>query len=798
MLKNYFKIAWRNLAKNRASSFINIGGLAVGMAVAILIGLWIYDEWSFNRYFEHYDRIARVMTKWEMSSRPGSSQPMPLGTELRSSFKDDFSYVVLSTQTEDFIIAAGDKKIKLPGKFMQPEAGELLSLKMRKGTRAGLRDINSILLSESLAQKLFGDADPLDKMIKIDNRMDVKVTGVYEDFPGNTEFKNLAFIAPWDLYTRSNDWVKKKENDWNNIWVNIYTLLAPGADQERVSARIRDLKKPHVGPEEAAAKPAVFLHPMSRWHLYSRWGKAGESVESEQLQYVWFYGVIGLFVLLLACINFMNLSTARSERRAKEVGIRKTMGSLRRQLIYQFYCESLLVAAFSFLLAILLAQLILPWYNEVAGKKMRILWGYPLFWLAGIGFSIVTGLLAGSYPALYLSSFNPVKVLKGRWRAGRLASLPRKILVTVQFTVSVALMIGTIIVYRQIHFAKDRPVGYSREGLLSVPMIAPEFQGKYELLRTELAKTGMVSEIAESASPVTGIWSENGGFDWKGKASGFRDQFGTLCVTHEYGRTIGWQFVAGRDFSKAMATDSAGFVVNEAAVKYMGLSNPVGALMRWDRYTGVGFRILGVVKDMVMESPYAPAMPTIFFLSPDDAKNCLFLRISAGASASRALPAIEAVFKQLVPSAPFDYTFVDEEYASKFAGEERVGKLAGFFAVLAILISCLGLFGLASFVAEQRTKEVGVRKVLGATVFNVWKLLSKDFVVLVVLSCLIAIPIAYYCLQQWLGKYEYRTALSWWIFAGTALGALGITLLTVSYQAIRAATANPVNSLRAE
>ena len=796
MFKNNLKIAWRNLVKNGVSSFINIGGLAVGMAVAILIGLWIHDELSFNKYFQNYDRVAQVMTKWKLADGARTSQSMPLGTALRASYPQDFKFVVLSSQTEGHIIAWGDKKLKQNGKFIQPEATEIFSLKMLRGNRAGLKDINAVLISESLAKKLFGDADAMDKVVKMDNNAGVKVTGVFEDFPRNTNLYDLTFFSTWDLFTASNSWVANKRYDWNNVWVNIFVQLAPNADFDKVSAKIKDLKTPHVGPEEAAAKPSVFLHPMSKWHLYSQFGPGGESRESEELRSVWFYGIIGIFVLLLACINFMNLSTARSEKRAKEVGIRKAVGSVRGQLIFQFFSESLLVTTFSFILAILLVLLILPWFNSVTDKMLRILWANPLFWISGVVFTFFTGLIAGSYPALYLSSFNPVKVLKGTFKAGRFAAVPRKVLVTLQFTVSITLIIGTIIVYRQIQFAKDRPVGYTRDGLLAIPVSSPDnkLQGLFE---NELKGSGAVVNVAESASAVTGIDSGNGGFTWAGKDPAFRDQFGTLSVSCDYGKTIGWKFLDGRDFSKELV-DSTGFVINEAAVKYMNLKKPVGQTIKWNRYGTKSFKILGVVKDMVMDSPFEPAFPTIFFLSPDDSKNWMFVKINPNVSTANALPKIASVFKKLIPSAPFEYNFVDEAYAAKFAAEERVGKLSGFFATLAIIISCLGLFGLASFVAEQRTKEIGVRKILGASVLNLWGMLSKDFVMLVIASFVIATPIAFYFMYNWLQKYQYRTDLSWWIFAGAGVGAMVITLLTVSFQAVKAAIANPVKSLRSE
>ncbi len=409
-------------------------------------------------------------------------------------------------------------------------------------------------------------------------------------------------------------------------------------------------------------------------------------------------------------------------------------------------------------------------------------------------------MVAGSYPALYLSSFNPVRVLKGTFRVGRLASVPRKILVVMQFTISMALIICTIIVYRQVQVAKDRPVGYTRDGLIMIEKKSSDFDGKYNILRSELKNTGVVAEMSESYGKVTEIASGNGGFKWRGKNPNLDDQFGTLPVTFEYGKTVGWQFISGRDFSSDFISDSTGMVINESAAKYMGLKNPVGEAVSWKfqdqpvKY----YKILGVVKDMVMESPYEPMSPTLFMVKGHVGTSIINIKINPHVSASKALPKIEAVFKKIIPSAPFEYKFADQEYAAKFAAEENIGMLAAVFAMLAIFISCLGLFGLASFVAEQRVKEKGVRKILGASVINLWQMLSKDFILLVMISLLIASPVAYYFMHKWLQHYQYRTDISWWIFAVTAVGAVAITLLTVSYQSIKAALAPPVKSLRSE
>ncbi|MPR35873.1 FtsX-like permease family protein [Cytophagaceae bacterium SJW1-29] len=792
MIRNYLKIAFRNLTKNKAYSFINIGGLAVGMAVAMMIGLWIYDELSFNKYHQNYDRIAKLVQSATVNGDFGVGEymPLPLANTLKTDFSDDFDYVVLSSWTREHILAYDDRKMTKMGNFLSPEAPDMFSLKMLKGTRAGLKDPSSILLSESVAEALFGQADPLGKIVKIDNKMDVKITGVYEDLPYNTEFREMMFIAPWDLYLSSEPWIRDN-GGWDNNSFQILAQIAPKSDFETITNKIKNLRVIHV-PESAYVKPEVFLHPMSRWHLYGEWDKSGNA--EGRVQYVWLFGIIGVAVLLLACINFMNLSTARSEKRAKEVGIRKAVGSVRIQLISQFLSESLLVVAVAFLLALGLMLLTLPYFNEVADKKLVFPWNEPIFWLTSLGFSLFTGLIAGSYPALYLSSFQPVKVLKGTFRVGRFASLPRQVLVVVQFTVSVTLIIGTIIVMRQIQHAKNRPIGYDRNGLITIAMNTPELFGRYNVLRRELMETGAVTEMATSSSPTTKLGSRQIGFDWEGKDPGLRAQLGIMAISHDFGKTVGWQFVDGRDFSRDFSTDSSGLVLNETAVRYMGLKDPVGKIIKWN---GKPYQVLGVIQDMVMDSPFEPVYQTAFLLDYNWA-SVIDIRLNPTLSASESLGKIEAVFRKINPGSPFDYKFTDQQYGLKFAAEERIGTIASVFAVLAIFISCLGLFGLASFIAEQRTKEMGVRKVLGASMIDLWALLSKDFVVLVIIAFFIAAPVAYYFLTGWLQSYEYRTRISWWIFAVSGLGALVITLLTVSYQSIKAALVNPVKSLRSE
>ena len=807
MFKNYFKIAWRSLAKNKVSSFINVGGLTIGIAVAILVGLWVFDELSFNTYHSNYDRIAQIMVRGNDPKHGpfiNNAVQYPLATEMQTVYKSNFSYVVRSARAGSCILTAGEKKLSQNGQYMDAGAPAMFTLKMLKGNWAGLKDPYSIMLSASTARALFAGADPINQTITINNKSAVKVTGVYEDLPQNTQLKDVQFFSTWDLWVSENDWVlKRATTDWYNHFLRLYVMIKPATDFATVTSNIKDaelqkVKTIEAFKEDAALMPQLFLHPMSKWHLYPY--KRGLA-DDKPVKMVWMVSIIGMFVLLLACINFMNLSTARSEKRAKEVGIRKTIGSMRRQLVYQFFSESFLVVLLSFVFACLLVVFSGPWFNDLAAKEMTMPWNNPYFWAISVAFILFTALLAGSYPAFYLSSFKPVNVLKGSFRAGSLAAVPRKVLVVMQFTVSVALIICTIVVYRQLQFAKDRPVGYTRDGLVMMEMKSDDFNGKYDLIRSELLNTGVVTEMSESMGKVTEVVSGNGGFEWKGKDASQDQSFGTLAVTHEHGKTAGWQFIAGRDFSRQYPTDSSGVVINEAAVRYMGLQTPVGETItwKWRDNTPKPYTILGVVKNMVMASPYEPVEPMMFFVKAlNGGVSYINIRVNPGIAMSKALPKIETVFKKLAPAAPFEYKFADEDYALKFAAEERISGLAGFFAVLAIFISCLGLFGLASFVAEQRTKEIGVRKVLGASLFDLWQLLSKEFAALVMVSLLLAAPLAYYFMHSWLENYQYRTELSWWIFVAAGAGAIVITLLTVSFQAIKTALMNPVKSLRSE
>ncbi len=791
MIKNYFKIAWRNLIKNKVYSAINIVGLAVGMAVAMLIGFWIWDELSFNKSFANYNRIVQFIQNSTNGKDVSTHNtiPIPLALELRSKYSSDFKHIALSRYNESHILAFADKKVSKTGIYAEPEMPEILSLKMVEGQLRGIQDESNIMISQSLSQIIFGKTDPIGKILLTDDKKSYKVSGVFKDFPPNTDFKEIDFLMPWAALVAEKDWIKKAYHEWNDNSFFLYAQVNDNTNLTQLNAKVKNL---FIGKPDRDDMPEIILQPISKWHLYNEF-KQGKNIGGA-IQYVWMFGVIGLFVLLLACINFMNLSTARSQIRAKEVGIRKTIGSERKQLIFQFLLESVLIAGLALLLAVLLVQLALPLFNRLADKNLNIPWKNPAFYLLIVGFTLITGLISGSYPALYLSSFNATAVLKGTFRVGRFAAVPRKVLVVLQFTISVSLIIGTIVIFQQIQYAKNRPIGYNKNGLITINMSTPNLYGKYDLLRSELLNSGAAVNMAEASNAATNVGAHLIGFDWPGKDPNLNTVISISWVTHDFGKTVGWHFDTGRDFSRQFKTDTASMVLNEAAAKHMGLKHPVGETVK---FNGVNYHVIGVVKNVVMESPYEQTPPTVFFMNYGQVSS-ITIRLNPDMGMNESISKIKAIFDKIDPAAPFDFKFVDEEFAKKFVIEQRIGTLATFFAVFAILISCLGIFGLASFLAEQRAKEIGIRKVLGATVFNLWTLLSKEFISLILISLCISTPIAYYFMHNWLQHYEYRTNISFWIFFITAISVISITLATVSFQAIKAALANPVKSLRSE
>lgn len=786
MIKNYFRIAFRNILKNKVFSTINILGLAVGMAVALLISLWIWDEVSFNHYHRNHSSLGEIVSieTFNGVTNIGEFSSVPIAAALRRNYSDQFKNVSLTRDLSAGLMV-GDKKISTYGLWTEPAFPGMLTLNMIKGNYNHFGDPSSILISESLAKSLFGKDDPLNKIISVNREFEMKVSGVYENLPFNSEFNNVQFLAAWENKNNSGN---THGDDWLDHHFQVFVQLQDHSSFANVSDKIKNLTKPHIegGWEE------LKIHPMDQWHLYTNFtgGRNGEG----RIQFVWLFGIIGVFVLVLACINFMNLSTARSEKRAKEVGIRKTMGSSRRNLILQFIGESLMMTFFALFIALILALISLPSFNLLAGKHLYIPFLQIPFWLCILGFSFITGVLAGSYPAFFLSGFKPVKVLKGNFKIGKLASLPRKVMVVLQFSVCIALIIGTIIVYQQIQFAKNLPVGYSSQRLIMTEMKSESLKKHFDVLRSDLLHTGAVENVAEASSPSTEVINAMMGYSWKDKDPNKLAIIGTVFVSYDYGRTIGWNLLEGRDFSRDYPTDSGAFILNEAAVNFTGLKNPVGQVIHW---RDKDHPIIGVVKDMIMQSPYSPADPTFFTLF--DRKNVfVFIRLSKNIPGPQALSSVEKIFNRYDPDTPFDYSFAADNYNLKFTDEEHIGNISTVFCILAIFISCLGLFGLASYIAEQRTREIAVRKVLGASAINLWRLLSSEFVLLVFISCLIATPVAWYGLHQWLQRYDIRTPISIWIFVIVGAGTLMIALLTISYQIIKAALINPINQLRSE
>ena len=803
MVKNYFKTAWRNLIKNKGYSAINIGGLTIGIAVAILIGLWVWDEISYNQSFENYHHIAQVT---RLYTQPLTQQtnntaylPQPMANVLRNKYGHLFKHVVKTQSERDFDLKIGNNTFTKKGEFIENGVIDMFSLKMLKGSKESMNDRQSIIISESTAKALFGNDNPINQQIKLNNYYDTKVTGVYEDPAQNSFLGDIQFFANYDNLIANNPDIRSHEDDWGQTSHFIYIQTADHVSLDQADAAIRKLYFKDAPPDfiEGSKKlnQVLWLYPMEKWYLYSEFKNGYPS--GGRITYVWLFAVVGIFVLLLACINFMNLSTARSEKRSREVGVRKVMGSTRSSLIFQFLSESFLAVFLAFMIALLIVFISIPVFNELTEKGIKLPISNGYFWFLSALFLFITALLAGMYPAFYLSSFQPIKVLKGSFRLGKFASYPRKILVVMQFTVSVVLIIGTVVVYQQIKYAENRPVGYNKESLLWFKLFDPNFRDKKSAIKDALLSSGIVSDIGFSSSPITTIWDNYGDFTWRGKNPESESSFSVTWVNEDFGKTVHWKILQGRDYSKDFGTDSSAVIINETAAKYLGFKNPVGEFITDGG--GAKRQIIGVVDDIVAESPYEPVRMGFYWLQKDlNHLGQMNVKVNPNISMNAVLPRIEAIFKKIAPAAPFQYKFADEEYALKFSAEQKISRLSTIFSVLAIFISCLGIFGLASFVAEQRTREIGIRKVLGASVANLWQLLSKDFVILVIVSCFIAIPIAHYFMQKWLLSYQYRTELSWWVFAAAGIGALFITILTVSFQAIKAAIAKPVVSLRSE
>jgi putative ABC transport system permease protein len=781
MIRAYITIAWRSLLQNRVSTLINIGGLSVGMSIVILIGLYVWDEVAFDHYHQNHRRLAQIMTNQRYNGETSTIPiiAIPGADAIRTRYAETFDRVSLVSRKADHIVVSDDKHLSQSGLWVEQDFPEMFTLEMIEGQRNALSDPSSVLLTRSAAAALFGNEDPLNKIVRVDDELEFRVGGVFADLPENTTFYRTQILLPWQ--NKGNK--ANTSTDWENHKALLFVQSRGVQDEKKLNDLIRRVPTDHIkGVEEE-----FLLQPLDKLHLYSQFenGRAAGGL----IRYVWLFGIIGIFVLLLACINFMNLSTARSEKRAKEVAIRKTLGAVRLKLVIQFLVESVVVALFAFVPALLFSWLLLPFFNSLSLKKLSMPWDSGWFWQTAVGFTVLTGLIAGSYPALYLSGFNPVKIFKGAFKADSFTFSVRRMLVILQFTVSITLSIGTIVVYRQLQYAKDRPAGYSAKGLLTVAMNTPNLLKHYGAIRNELLSTGAVMNMAESSYPTTHFDSDNG-MDWEGKDPNLAQGFRNVNVTRDFGNTIGWSIIRGRDFSKEYTADSAAAILNEAAAKVIGFKDPIGRRIRFD---GIVYTIVGVVKNMVTQSPYEAADPSVFFCGGYLAT--ITIRVNPHLPLNTSLAKMDAVFSKYNPSSPFVFSFNDEDYGKKFVDEERMGKLATSFSLIAILISCLGLFGLASFLTEQRAREISLRKILGASVPGIFYLVSKGFLLLVLYSCLIAIPLSWYLLHRWVARYDYHTGIAWWIFLAAALAALLVTLLTVGYQSIRLAMTPPIKRL---
>jgi putative ABC transport system permease protein len=801
MLKSCLKTAWRSISRNRMFSLLNITGLAIGMAVALLIGLWVSYQYSYDRFLPGYDRAYQVKynygDKGEINTR--DMLPIPLAEAMMRNVPG-IEHVALTFNSETYgplseILSVGDKRLGLTGIATGADLLRIFQYPLLKGTVDDvLRDPESIVLTESAAKALFGDEDPIGKTVHYTTDVPLKVTGVLKDLPANSSFK-FDFLTSFARLESSWSWVKNAVTDWNLNDFKIYVSLKPHVTYAQVQPQINTLVEKYAPATYQKFRLHPILQPLKNWHLYSEYSNGAEA--GGLVEYVRIFIITGILILVIACINFMNLSTARSEKRAVEVGIKKVVGSTRGWLTVQFLMESVVLAFAAFLLALIIVKLALPAFNAMAGTDIRIPYANPIFWLLMMSYILFTGCLAGSRPAFYLSRFQPVKVLKGQWRAGKSAALPRKILVVLQFSSSIAFIIGTIVIYQQIEYARNRPRGYDANRLI----VTEGWAGQgYSAIKQAALQSGLVTSMTTSFSPPTEIYDHGDIERWTGgtptslpvkvalNAIGDADYFKTLGITFKEGRN----FVGDPGGSDTLCA-----IFNEAAIRRMGLKQPVNQTISWSYSTlPKKLRIIGVVSDALTNAPFAPAEPTIFVY-----QRWLFstsYRLSPGVDAHIALDKLRMIFEKFRPDTPFQYHFVDEGYASKFAMENLVGKLAGIFATLAIFISCLGLFGLAAYVAEQRTREIGIRKVLGASVKEVFYLVVKDFVLLVIISCVIAAPLAFYFLRNWLQGYYYHVSLNPLVFIISAAGALMIAVATISFQAVKAALMNPVRSLRTE
>ena len=792
MIKSYFKIAWRNLVKNKFSSVLNISGLSIGMAATMLILLWIKNELSYDQFYKNKDRIYNVWNRVPVNGKIscGNFVSAPIGPAVEKDIPEVEAVARIHLGSTN-LLSFGEKKLLRSGYMVDSGFLKIFSFPMIEGNAStALRDKYSVVLTEKIAKSLFGNSSGLGKIIRIGDKDNFTVTGILKDLPSNTDF-DFDYLLPYSYLTYG----PGQDLGWHDNSILTTVLLKPHANIAAAQAKIKELRYKY-DEGSRAQKWELFLYPIDRWHLYSNFTDGVEN-GSGAISFVRLFGIIGGFILLIACINFMNLSTARSEKRAKEVSIRKVVGAYRGALIGQFIGESVLLALLAGMVAVFLARISLPAYNELIKEQLSIDFGNGYTWIAFLVYILFVGLLAGSYPAFFLSSFQPGKVLKGTFKKANALVTPRRVMVVLQFTFAIILIIGTIVIKQEIDFARNRNTGYNKDHLV-YQFMTGDIPKNYPLIKNELLASGIAKSVTRANSPLTQRWSDGGGQGWEGKNPNDQTSFDRYLADEGLGATAGLQFVQGRDFDlEKYPTDSTGLIINESALRIMKFKNPIGEKVD---DLGISWHIVGVVKDFILTNPYEPTRPILIC----GAKSAfmtfytVLIKLNGSNSMETNLEKMKAIFSKYNPDYPFDPRFIDQEYARKFDNAKIQGTLAALFAGLSIFISCLGLFGLASYMAENRIKEIGIRKVLGGSVSGITTLLSKDFIKLVIIAFFIAAPIAWWGMHKWLQTYTYRVDINWWVFALAGFLTVTIALLTVSYQSIKAALANPVHSLRSE
>lgn len=785
MIKSYLTIAIRNLGRNKVFSSINIVGLSVGLTCGVLILLWVNDEFMWDRFHSRIDQLYRVYINrpHDQGMHTQNVVPLALWEELKN--VTGVRYVAPTNGGGNIALTYEDRRIEKRFYYSSDDFWKMFSFTFVEGSAENeLQDASSIILTESTAKALFGDEGALGKVVRVEDYADLKVSGVVQDPPRNSTLQFQCFI-PFRVMAALEPSFKEQLTNWGNSSFHMYIELEPGADPTELDTRIRNLLKEHRDQTDEE----LMLFPMISSRLYSEF-EAGKSVGGA-IVYVRIFAVTAILILALACINFMNLATARSEKRAKEVGIRKTVGSQRKQLIFQFLAETILTVAFAFLLAVGMVEVSLPFFNSLVEKNLRIEYDDPLFWVTAVTFILVTGIVSGAYPAFFLSSFRPVTVLKGLLGVGRQGALPRKVLVTTQFFFSISLLICTVVVFSQINHLRQQDAGYDKDNLLMVSTKG-DIPTKFETIKNELLEKSLATSVSLASSPVTDIYLWNKP-NWPGQRPDQVQFYGTTSVGYDYAKTVNVKILQGREFDRAY-NDSASVLLNQTAVDLMEFANPIGQKVS---LYGREFTVVGVLEDMIMDSPYHPAGPAAFIFEPSLASSML-IRLPAEGNISEVMKDIEKIFKTHNPEFPFSYTFADESFDRKFAAEALIGKLAKLFAILAIIISSLGLFGLSAFTAERRTKEIGIRKVMGATLSNIVALFSKDFSKLVLIAFLLSTPLTWWIMDQWLQQYAFRVDIEWWMITVVGIFTVLLTWSIVGFQAAKAAMVNPTESLRNE